>query len=73
MIIVMIMIMMEHMEMKILKNKAKCTRCGTILESYSPNIRINCKCGNLTISGGSDGLIRESSDYEELSEYLLTE
>ena len=53
-------------------NKAKCNRCGDIIESTWRNEIVTCSCGSLTVDGGYDYIRRgfwERTDYEELSEY----
>lgn len=52
-------------------NKAKCTKCGQVIESFS-DTTITCNCGNLKISGGKNVLIREGK-FEELSQHLLND
>lgn len=37
-----------------MKNRAKCTLCHTILESFHRYDYVLCKCGEISISGGSD-------------------
>lgn len=37
-----------------MKNRAKCKLCHTILESFHLYDYVLCKCGEISISGGSD-------------------
>jgi hypothetical protein len=57
---------------KIIKNSAKCRKCGEIVESTPWNRRATCKCGALTVDGGLDQLLREG-EYIEQSQYYLQE
>lgn len=59
-------------ETKIVKNSARCNKCGDVLVSHFEAQKVTCKCGELNISGGSSSLIREG-DYTELTQYLLNE
>lgn len=60
---------------KILRNKVKCKKCGDEIESVVANKDVKCKCGQTSISGGTQALIRECTKdtYLELSELLLNE
>lgn len=54
----------------ILRNRAKCLKCGEIIESKHRHDYVTCKCGNLAVDGGRDYLKRNFQDYsmvEELS------
>lgn len=56
----------------IFENKARCLLCNDVLHSKSRNDRITCKCGNLTIDGGSWEIIREvkeENSFENLFVY----
>ena len=57
----------------IVKNSVKCNSCGEILVSSDPITVKKCKCGKTSISGGKQTLIREGSNFEELSTFLLIE
>lgn len=59
-------------DMKIIKNSAKCNKCGEVLVSQFEAQKVKCKCGELNISGGNSYLIREG-EYTELTQYLLNE
>lgn len=37
----------------IFKNKAKCLQCGKIITSKNRHDFVTCKCGNLSVDGGS--------------------
>lgn len=60
---------------KIKCNRAKCLKCGDIIESKSVHDFQTCSCGNLSVDGGhfylrrcfGQGMMDEN--YEELSEW----
>lgn len=35
-----------------MKNRAKCRLCGSIIESYFDGDYVECKCGEIAVSGG---------------------
>lgn len=55
---------------KIIKNKAKCTRCGTIIESKHRHDMRYCSCHSIFVDGGKDYLRRGGAMefFEDLSE-----
>ena len=55
---------------KIIKNKAKCRKCGTIIESKHRHDFVLCKCEAIFVDGGKEYLRRGGNfeDLEELSE-----
>jgi len=55
---------------KILRNAAKCKKCGDIIESRSVHDWVSCSCGAIFVDGGHQYLRRggEFVDIEELSE-----
>ena len=36
-----------------MRNRAKCRLCGDIIESFHPTDSIGCKCGHISVEGGS--------------------
>ena len=59
--------------MTILRNKAKCLKCGDIIESKHRHDFVFCKCGDLAVDGGKDYLRRlfeNKEDWEDLSEIV---
>lgn len=36
-----------------MRNRAKCKLCKTIIESYHPGDYVDCKCGEISVSGGA--------------------
>lgn len=47
---------------KILRNRAKCLRCGDIIESTFRHHFVTCSCGNLDVDGGTDYIGRGNRD-----------
>lgn len=37
-----------------MRNRAKCKKCGDIIESKSQNDMVSCSCGEISIDGGSE-------------------
>lgn len=56
--------------MTIISNKAKCNKCGEIIESKHRHDFVRCSCKNLAVDGGKDYLKRlyKEYGYEDLSE-----
>ena len=59
------------MDQRIIRNRAKCLRCGDIIESTNRWDFVTCSCGSLSVDGGRDYLKRcgNPENCEELSEY----
>lgn len=38
--------------MKIVRNMAKCARCGDVIESKSVHDFVTCSCGAISVDGG---------------------
>ena len=38
----------------IIENKAKCLKCGDIIESIDRHDYVQCSCGNISVDGGKD-------------------
>lgn len=57
--------------MNIIVNKAKCLKCGEVLESVYRNDFRLCSCGSMAVDGGHDYLRRcgNLDEIEELSEF----
>lgn len=62
----------ENAMMKIISNKARCRKCGEVIESYSVHDFVQCRCKAIFVDGGKEYLRRggELEDIEELSEYI---
>lgn len=59
--------------MRIVKNAARCKRCGDIIESeYTHDFKF-CKCGAIAVDGGHSYIKRcfkySPTDIEDMSEY----
>lgn len=56
---------------KIIKNAAKCLKCGDIIESTHRHDFKFCSCGSIFVDGGKEYLRRggELNDIEDMSEY----
>lgn len=58
---------------KILVNRVRCNRCWDVITSEYTHDMKTCKCGYVSVDGGTDYLRRgfadPSRDYTELSEY----
>jgi tRNA(Ile2) C34 agmatinyltransferase TiaS len=55
---------------KILRNAARCKKCGETIESKSRHDFVTCKCGAISVDGGREYLRRVGNieDMEDLSE-----
>jgi hypothetical protein len=58
-------------EPRLLRNRARCSRCGDIVESRHRHHYVACGCGALAVDGGLSYLRRtgEPADCEEMSEW----
>lgn len=56
---------------KILVNKARCKKCGDVLESKTVHDYKKCSCGAISVDGGLEYIRRggDPDDCEELVEY----
>lgn len=56
---------------KIIVNKAKCKKCGDIIESKEVNDFKRCTCGSIAIDGGQEYIKRvgNKDDIIELSKF----
>lgn len=59
------------MNKKIKHNRAKCLKCGDVIESKYQHDFVTCSCGNLSVDGGTCYLRRAFTDdeWEEMTEY----
>lgn len=46
-----------------MKNIAKCKLCQSVIESFTVNDTVSCKCGEITISGGNETFYSTANDY----------
>lgn len=49
-------------KMRIIENKAKCLKCGDVIESIDRHDYVQCSCGNISVDGGKDYLKRSYRD-----------
>lgn len=59
---------------KILRNRARCKLCDEIIESNYRHDFKSCKCGEISVDGGTSYLRRLATSFEnleELSEFEL--
>jgi hypothetical protein len=54
------------------RNRARCRKCGDVIESKDRHDWKRCNCGAIFVDGGLDYLRRggDPQDLDELSEYL---
>lgn len=61
---------------KILRNAAKCKRCGDIIESTHRHDFKSCECGAISVDGGKEYIRRlaaaDFNDIEDMSEFERT-
>lgn len=57
---------------KILRNSARCNKCGDVIESKHRHDFVSCKCGAIAVDGGYNYIRRigNPEDYQDLSEYF---
>lgn len=56
----------------IFANKAKCLKCGEIIRSKHRHDYVTCKCGNLSVDGGSwyaRRVFEKDNSYEDMITY----
>lgn len=62
---------------KIVRNAARCRKCGDVIESKHRHDFVYCKCGAIAVDGGKDYLRRSVTesfdDLEDLSESIEVE
>lgn len=54
----------------IIKNAARCRKCGVVIESKFRHDFVKCKCGEIFVDGGHEYLRRgyiDKTNFEELS------
>ena len=57
---------------KIIHNRAKCLKCGDIIESKYRHDWVQCSCGEIFVDGGTDycrGGAKEFGNFIDMSEY----
>ena len=61
------------MATKIIRNRAKCLKCGDVIESTHRHDFVWCKCGAIFVDGGLDYLRRGGKFLEDIEELSETE
>ena len=61
------------MATKIIRNRAKCLKCGDVIESTHRHDFVGCKCGAIFVDGGLDYLRRGGKFLEDIEELSETE
>jgi ribosomal protein L32 len=64
----------EGIKMQVIRNRAKCKRCGDIIESKHSHDFVSCKCKAIALDGGTDyqRIIGNPEDFDfSLSEYIF--
>jgi hypothetical protein len=56
------------MTSRIKSNKAKCNKCGDIIESKSVHDFVTCKCGAIFVDGGHEYLRRGADNFDDITE-----
>lgn len=56
-------------EVRLIRNRCKCNKCGDIIESKSVHDFVRCKCGECSTDGGLD-YIHRSGDCTEMDEWI---
>jgi len=56
------------MTTRIIKNKARCRKCGDIIESKYRHDFVSCKCGAIFVDGGHSYLRRGAKDLKDIEE-----
>jgi hypothetical protein len=61
----------EAPERRILRNRCRCKKCGTVIESWHRHGLVSCACGAIYTDGGREYLHRggEPTCIEDLTEY----
>jgi hypothetical protein len=57
----------------IIRNAAKCLKCGDVIESKHCHDFVKCSCGNLFVDGGKDYLRRGYIDISLIEELSFSE
>jgi ribosomal protein S27AE len=56
---------------KIIRNAARCKKCGDVIESKHRHDFVSCKCGAIAVDGGTDYIrwvFNDRDDIEDLCE-----
>lgn len=53
---------------RIIHNRARCKKCGDIIESTNTHDFVTCSCGAISVDGGHDYLKRSAENFDDLEE-----
>jgi hypothetical protein len=56
---------------RIIRNAARCKKCGDVIESKHRHDFVSCKCGAIAVDGGTDyirWIFNDRDDIEDLCE-----
>jgi hypothetical protein len=57
---------------QIIKNRAQCLKCGTIIESLSTHHFVQCKCRDIFVDGGFAYLRRGAINFKYFKDLSVT-
>lgn len=58
---------------KIIKNRARCKKCNTIIESIHRHDFVRCQCGACAVDGGKEYLRRVAANWDDMEELSITD
>jgi ribosomal protein S27AE len=58
---------------KIIRNIARCSKCGDVIESKHVHDYVSCKCGAIAVDGGREYLKRGFHSSTDIIELSVTE
>lgn len=58
---------------RIIKNAAKCLKCGDTIESKHRHDYVTCSCGNVSVDGGHDYLRRSFKEMDTWIDISISE
>jgi hypothetical protein len=47
-----------------MRNRAKCKKCHSIIESLATSDRVTCQCGEISIDGGNNNYLCYANDFD---------
>lgn len=59
--------------MTIIRNSAKCLKCGDEIESTYTHDFVSCRCGEIFVDGGKSYLRRGANDLSNIQDTSITE
>lgn len=58
---------------KIIRNIAQCALCGDVIESLSGHHYVSCKCGEISVDGGTNYLRRTANHLNNIINLSIVE